>query len=445
MRNGLPEEGDVIADKYTVESELGRGGMGHVYRVVHRLTDKRLALKCLLPKYADNPTLVERFLREARTAGRIQHRHVIDVFDVGRQGDLLYLVMPLLEGKPLSELLEDETLSLHDALVVLLRAMEGVAAAHELGIVHRDLKPQNIFVCVGVSGRLDDPRVLDFGISKLDDELGPPLTHSGVAVGTPHYMALEQLTGQRDLDQRVDVYAMGVILYEAITGRPPHTADNIAGLAIRLMHAPPLHLLSVRPDIPSGLADAVMRALERERELRFPSMRAMIEAISRFVPSGELLIRESHGPRLRTPRDSNRVDSAIAQASATTVNAQERPQQAIPSGIPRAHRAGFKRRYLALALALVAIPIVAIALRPHAQSNATKPPATQPAAPPPTPISAPTVVIAEPPAQDAGLPPLIPKRPPKKRAVTPSPVVEPAPPAKVEQQPRGDLLSPEEF
>jgi serine/threonine-protein kinase len=379
MLNGLPEPGDVIADKYMVECELGRGGMGTVYRVVHRVTGKRLALKCLLPKYVDNPTLVERFVREARAAGRIHHRHVIDVFDVGRERDLLYIVMPQLEGKPLSELLKDEALRLDEALVVLMRAMEGVEAAHALGIVHRDLKPQNIFVCVGVSGRLDDPRVLDFGISKLDDELGSPLTHSGVAVGTPYYMSLEQLTGQRDLDQRVDIYAMGVILYEAVAGKLPHRAENVASLAIQLMHTAPAHLSALRPDLPRGLADAIMRALARHREQRYADMRALIDAIAPFVQAGTRdSALESQGLPLRTPRESNPTVSLadIARASATTApspahgseldfdgdphgDSNHEAQRVVPapSAAPRPSAASLRRApLLALLTVVLALP-----------------------------------------------------------------------------------------
>jgi eukaryotic-like serine/threonine-protein kinase len=339
MQDGQPESGDVIAGKYVVDLVLGRGGMGTVYGVTHRLTGKRLALKCLLPTYLNNPSVVERFLREARTAGRIQHRHVIDVFDAGREGDVLYIVMPLLEGRPLAELLHDERLTLEELLVILVRAMEGVSAAHDEGILHRDLKPGNIFVCLGVSGRLDDPRVLDFGISKLQDEASASLTRSGTAVGTPYYMPIEQLTGQRDLDQRVDVYALGVIMYEAIAGRPPHRADNVAALALQLMYSPPHHLAQLRPDLPAGLADVVMRALERERELRFASVRALIEAVTPFIPqSAGLTMPEPQGRPLRTPRDMDEaaLQGPLARGSATTAPSEPPAEAAAPRAQPEA-------------------------------------------------------------------------------------------------------------
>jgi serine/threonine protein kinase len=321
----LPQPGDIVAGKYTVDRFLGRGGMGAVYVVSHRLTGKRLALKCLLPEHLEHADIVERFLREAQAAGRIQHRYVVDVFDVGREGSLLYIVMELLDGKPFSELLHDEALTLEETLGILVRAMEGVAAAHAMGIIHRDLKPDNILVCVGHSGRLDDPRVLDFGISKVDDDAGQPLTRSGVAMGTPYYMSLEQMSGQRDLDARVDVYAMGVILYEAIAGQPPHVADSVSALAIRMLTTPPIHLAQIRPDLPPGLADVVMKALSRERDDRYPTMQALIDAIRPFVPQGAgLLVPEGQGRPLRTPRSGQSSSPVRAPLGAPTTPRESR-------------------------------------------------------------------------------------------------------------------------
>ncbi|MEY4514781.1 MAG: hypothetical protein RLZZ450_6903 [Pseudomonadota bacterium] len=295
--------GLVIAGKYVIERTLGRGGMGAVYVASHATTGKRMALKVLLPELVHNADLVGRFLREAQVMGRLQHRHVVDVFDVGRDGDVLFIVMELLEGKPFSDLLHDTTLTLEETLLILVRAMEGVSAAHDHGVVHRDLKPDNIFVCVGASGRLDDPRVLDFGISKLDDGTAQQLTRSGVAMGTPYYMSIEQLSGQRDLDQRVDVYALGVILYESIAGTPPYVADSVSALAIRVITTQAEHLGQLRPDLPPGLADVVMRAIARNRDDRYRSVRSLIEALRPFIPrSAGLSIPEGQGRPLRTPR-----------------------------------------------------------------------------------------------------------------------------------------------
>jgi serine/threonine-protein kinase len=307
MRRGLPELGETIASKYLVTGTLGRGGMGAVYVVEHRLTGKRLAVKCLLPEHLEHPELVERFLREAQAAGRIQHRYVVDVFDVGRDGELLYIVMELLEGKTLSDLLRDATLPLEDILTILLRAMEGVAAAHATGIVHRDLKPENVIVLAGHSGRYDDPRVLDFGISKLEEDASRPLTRSGVMMGTPYYMSFEQISSLRDLDQRVDVYAMGVILYEALSGRVPYVAESVGALAVRMLTTPPEPLSNLRPDLPPELVDVVMRSIARDRDERYPTMRALIEALAPFTGGEVTGVME-------------RPSKALGRAAGTTSN-----------------------------------------------------------------------------------------------------------------------------
>ena len=326
MLRGLPQPGAIVAQKYVISRLLGRGGMGAVYVVEHRLTGKRLALKCLLPEHLEQPEFIERFLREAQAAGRIQHRNVVDVFDVGQDGDLIYIVMELLEGKPLGDLLRENKLDLEEVLQIMVRAMEGVAAAHKEGIVHRDLKPDNIFVCVGQSGRLDDPRVLDFGISKLEDDASKPLTRSGVMLGTPYYMAFEQINSQRDLDQRVDVYAMGVILYEAMAGQPPYAAESVGALAIRMMTAPPVPLGRLRPELPEGLTQAVMRAISRDRDDRFPSMQALVNALKPYASDPtKLLIPQGQGTPLRSSiRASYATDATLPAMSSVTPTPSDR-------------------------------------------------------------------------------------------------------------------------
>ena len=307
MQRGLPQAGDVVAGKYVIARLLGRGGMGAVYVVEHKITGKKLALKCLLPEHVEHPEFVERFLREAQAAGRIEHRNVVDVFDVGQDQELIYIVMELLDGKPLSELLRAGQLSLEETLQIILRAMDGVVAAHAVGIVHRDLKPDNILVCVGQSGRLDDPRVLDFGISKLEDDVSKPLTKSGVMLGTPYYMAFEQINSQRDLDQRVDVYAMGVILYETMAGQLPYVAESVGALAIRMMSGPPTPLSELRPELPQGLADVVMRSVARNRDDRYSSMRELSDALRPYCSeSVNLLVPKGQGTPLGSSMRSSR-------------------------------------------------------------------------------------------------------------------------------------------
>lgn len=328
MARALPEPGEVIAGKYLVTSFIGRGGMGAVYVVEHQLTKKRLAVKCLLPEHAEHPELVERFMREAQAAGRVHHRYIVNVFDVGREGDLFYLVMELVEGKLLSELLHDRTLPFEQLLVILMRAMEGVAAAHAQGVVHRDLKPDNILVCTGATGKLDEPRVLDFGISKLEEDATLPLTRSGLMMGTPSYMSFEQMNSQRDLDQRVDVYAMGVILYEALSGRTPYVAESVGALAIRMVSAPPDPLSSMRPDLAPELVQVVERAIARERDERYPSMQALIDALNAFLPAdllGSTAALESRTPRAVATHAALRLDGSDRDFAPSTQTRKETP------------------------------------------------------------------------------------------------------------------------
>jgi serine/threonine protein kinase len=295
------EPGDVIAEKYQVKGLIGRGGMGEVYLVRHALTGRRFALKVLahaLVGTTDHPSrgphslsraprtdASQRLVREALAAGRVEHRNVVDVFDVGEHHGTVYLVMEYLEGRPMSELLEAGELSDRAVLSLMLRAMDGVAAAHDHGIVHRDLKPENIFVCMGPRGELDEPRVMDFGISRLPDQLGGSgdTVATGFVVGTPHFMCLEQLEGARDLDARVDVYALGVSLYRAFSGRVPFEGENLGVLSQRIAQDTPVALGSLRPDLPQALTQTVMKAMAKRRENRHPNVRALARDLEPFV------------------------------------------------------------------------------------------------------------------------------------------------------------------
>ena len=277
------EPGDVIADKYQVKALLGRGGMGAVYLVRHALTGRRFALKVLAPTLVGTASAGQRLVREALAAGRVEHRNVVDVFDVGEHNGAVYLVMEYLEGRPMSELLDAGELSDRAILALLLRAMEGVVAAHEHGIVHRDLKPENIFICFGPDGSFDEPRVMDFGISQLPEQLHTGDTHSGFVVGTPHFMCLEQLEGLRDLDARVDVYALGVSLYRAFSGRVPFEARSLEELSQRIAYDIPAPLGALRPDLPQLLTQTIMRAMARHRDDRHPTVRVLARDLESFV------------------------------------------------------------------------------------------------------------------------------------------------------------------
>lgn len=267
---------------------LGAGGMGIVFEASNELTEKRVAIKVLQPHFAARPEHVQRMLREAQASARIRHPNVVDVFDVGSEGDTPFLVMEYLEGETLAAKLARGVLSTPEALALLVPAMRGVAAGHACGIIHRDVKPENIFLSRQADRQELVPKVLDFGISKVSSLSGEDLslTASGTTLGTPLYMSYEQLSGLRDVDGRADVYAFGVILYEALTGRTPFRAETLGSLAVQIATTTPMLPSELRPGLRLGLDDVVMRAIARSRDARFGSLDALILALSPFTGEG---------------------------------------------------------------------------------------------------------------------------------------------------------------
>ena len=282
MVGDLPKPGDVIGVRYRIESLLGKGGMGAVFAAVNQATGRAVAIKWMLPSAARSKEAVARFLAEARATAKIEHPNVIQILDVGQDGDAPFLVMERLRGRSLAERLERGRLSPEETLAVLIPALRGIAEAHAEGIIHRDLKPDNIFLCEGKDGSPRPPKVLDFGISKLyDQEGGTSLTQTGIAMGTPQYMSPEQLNAPPEADPRFDVYAMGVVLYECLTGRPPYNAEGLFELVqqIAIGHPTPIRLLA--PDVPPDLEAVTMRAMHVNRDMRHRTIAELIADLER--------------------------------------------------------------------------------------------------------------------------------------------------------------------
>lgn len=281
----LPRPDDLIAEKYRIERLIGRGGMGAVYEASHVISGKRVAVKWMLPEL-QRADLVERFLHEARATARIDHPNVVDIYDVGLKDGAVFLVMELLHGESLGTRLERERLEPDAAVALLMPAMRGVAAAHGQGVIHRDLKPDNIFLCTGPEGDARDCKVLDFGISKVaaGDQRDLGMTRSGIVMGTPYYMSPEQIRALNQVDQRGDVYAFGVILYEMLARAYPYEADNYNALIVKIATREPTSLLEVRPDLDRRLASIVMRAVARDREQRYQSVAELALALEPFAP-----------------------------------------------------------------------------------------------------------------------------------------------------------------
>ncbi len=304
----LPKPGDVFAGKYQVDQPIGSGAMSAVFQVTHRVTQKRFALKVLRPEVAAHDDLAQRFLREARVASQLDHPHVVEVYDVGSAEGSFYMVMELLVGESLEDRLRRQgRLSLADVARLLAPCFDALAQAHEAGNVHRDLKPANIFVCRASSSGPEQAKVLDFGISKMAGRPGDPrrsMTRTGLILGTPHYMPLEQMRGQ-PVDQRADIYAVGVVLYQCVSGRLPYQADNFGDLVLTMASEPPAPLERAVRGLPDGFAAVVHTALARAPEDRYPDLRAMSAALEPFLPASALtLSAPDPAPDPSSPREA---------------------------------------------------------------------------------------------------------------------------------------------
>jgi serine/threonine protein kinase len=268
---------EVIDGRYRIDELIGEGGMGRVYLAEHVEIGKRVAIKILHPVYGRMPDLVERFRREARAASKIGHPHIVDVTDSGTTDDgSVYFVMEYLEGVELASVIDREgALDVARALRVTTQICRALAAAHAVGIIHRDLKPENVFLTVR-EGAADFVKVLDFGIAKsseAEEARGKRLTHPGMAMGTPEYMSPEQAAG-RPADERCDVYAVGAILYEMLTGAPPYDGDNFMEILTKKATVDPAPPTALRPEIPPMVESLVTSSMARDPEKRPPSMEA---------------------------------------------------------------------------------------------------------------------------------------------------------------------------
>jgi serine/threonine protein kinase len=322
----MPKPGDLVAGKYVVDQLLGEGGMGAVFAATHRLTGKQVALKWMLPELARDEDAVNRFMREAQAAGRINHPNVVDVYDVGQHEESFFLVMELLRGEPLTNALSRRDLTVREVLDLLLRAMRGVAAAHRQGVVHRDLKPDNIFLAYEEDGVRREPKVLDFGISKVSNEgqVNPRLTRTGAVVGTPYYMSPEQIRGSDNLDRRADVYSFGVILYEALTGQVPFIADTYGALVLEIATGTPKTPSELVPGLPEELSYVVLRAMARNAPDRYPDIEGLIHALEPFL-SDSVPVREAAATQQR------RFGASTSSIS-TPFTAEPPPGPKIPRG-----------------------------------------------------------------------------------------------------------------
>jgi serine/threonine protein kinase len=313
--------GTVIAGKLRIVRPIGAGGMGVVYEVEHEITKHRRALKVLHTRAAQQPGVLERFLREASAAGRIGNAHVAEAFDAGRlDSGEPYLLMELVDGETLDQRLQRMgPLSPGELADLVYQACEGVHAAHAAGIIHRDLKPENLIVSTRDGASF--VKILDFGISKFDSARTGTLgiTTEGLVMGTPYYMSPEQVRGAALIDARTDVYALGVILYECASGIRPYDARSIEVLAVAIHEGKATPLAELRPTLPPQFCAIVHRAMAVDRNQRFESAWALAEALA------PLRVRTSRAPMTTTAspravvRPSARPRSATGDAPVSSV------------------------------------------------------------------------------------------------------------------------------
>jgi len=275
--------GQILAGKFRIERVLGRGGMGVVVAATHLHLEQRVAIKFLLPDALKIPEAVKRFEREARAAVRIKSEHVARVTDVGTlETGSPYMVMEYLDGQDLSQLLHERgPLPIEEAVDYVMQAIEAIAEAHSLNIIHRDLKPANLFRTVRPDGT-PSIKVLDFGISKLSG-VDASMTQTSSMMGSPYYMSPEQMTSSKNVDPRADVWALGIILYELVSGSVPFDGDTVPEIVAKVLQNSPARVS--RTDLPSELEAALHKALAKDREQRFADVAALAVALAPFGPS----------------------------------------------------------------------------------------------------------------------------------------------------------------
>jgi serine/threonine-protein kinase len=438
------QEGEILDGKYRVDRVLGVGGMGIVVAATHVALNQRVAIKFLLPAALGNPQTIERFAREARAAVQIQSEHVARVIDVGTlPTGSPYMVMEFLEGSDLADAVEKGgPMPIAQAVGYVLQACEALAEAHALGIVHRDLKPANLFLARR-AGRDSIVKVLDFGISKTSEKGPSGLTQTSAVMGSPYYMAPEQMMSSKDVDARSDIWALGIILYELLTGAPPFAADTMAEIVFMVTQRDPPPLGTKRADVPPQLATVIERCLSREPAQRYVNVAKLAAALAPFgPPRSEISVERisrvlgaSVPPSGGEPNSPHRM-----QATASTwANSQ--------AGMPRPSKAP-----VAIALAGGAFVLVlgsAIlwrALRTHdaapvtAPSVASVPPSSPPPSPPaaadssvaaalaPLPEPSAAAHAAAPASASASLPAIVPLRSQPGRSHAPPPAPSVAPP-----------------
>ena len=345
---------EALGDAYTIEGEIGRGGMGVVYRARDERLQRRVAVKVLPPELAMSQEIRERFAREAQTAARLSHPHIVPIHDVGEGKGIVYFVMGLIEGESLAARIRRRgRVPADETRRIMRETADALSAAHGQGVIHRDIKPDNILL-EGTRGRV---MVTDFGIAKALSAPGTAtLTSAGMAIGTPAYMSPEQAAGEREIDGRSDIYSLGVVAYQMLAGELPFNAPTVAGILMKQITEPAPLLHEKWPDIPEDLSLAVARCLEKDPANRWPSADGMRRALESrnmggYRPTGlgwKAETRPSPAPTRpvtsRSPRPTRGLTRPIGERPAPTrPPTRDNVSRAMRSQIERPPRPGTER------------------------------------------------------------------------------------------------------
>ena len=290
QRPSDPLVGQTLAGKYSIEKLIKRGGMGAVYLGKHVLMDKTVAIKVLHPSLALDDDVVARFSREAKAASRISHPHAVSVTDFGEsENGVVFLVMEYLDGKTLKEVIKADGPMALDRVVEIVRQVAGALdVAHQQGVVHRDLKSDNIMLSQTNGG--DWAKVLDFGIAKIQQAEGArdvDITAANLVIGTPQYMSPEQCSQSGPIDARSDIYSFGIIIFEMLAGRVPFTGESPTMIMMKQVQDPPPSILEVRPEVGTGLAQVISKALAKQPADRFQTAGELSEALADAATASE--------------------------------------------------------------------------------------------------------------------------------------------------------------
>ncbi len=364
MSADVPAPGSIFASKYEILDVVGRGGMGVVLSARHARLEQTVAIKLLKPELLSDAEARERFEREARAAAKLTSAHAARIFDVDSTADgVPYMVMELLHGRDLGTIFNEHArqgrpLEVTDAVDWVLQACIAMAEAHAAGIVHRDLKPSNLFLAETSSGPM--VKVLDFGISKLVlDQEAKELTVTATVLGTPNYMSPEQIMGRKQVDARADLWSLAVILYRALTQNFPFSGAHPTALAVAIAREAPTPVDVHGAILPEGLAQAIMRGLEKDPDARFQSAQELAAALAKYG-SGRWNMPSSPFLRARTPALGSAAIAAAA--SAAPVLSRDAPTVTANTAAPVVPQApSHARRFILVPVAAMVVAVVATA------------------------------------------------------------------------------------